>query len=67
MKLCTSQVWEEDTLNEALAFTTTHLKSMVEHLGYPLAAQETHALDQPIRKGLERLEARPFMHVYLPR
>ncbi|RVW19966.1 Valencene synthase [Vitis vinifera] len=35
--------------------------------GYPLAAQETHALDQPIRKGLERLEARPFMHVYLPR
>ncbi|KAL6311327.1 hypothetical protein AAG906_025540 [Vitis piasezkii] len=58
------RVWEEDILDEALAFTTTHLKSMVEHLEYPLAAQVTHALCRPIRKGLERLEARPFMSIY---
>ncbi|KAL6311311.1 hypothetical protein AAG906_025527 [Vitis piasezkii] len=48
------RVGEEDILDEALAFTTTHLKSMVEHLEYPLAAQER----------LERLEARPFMSIY---
>nr|QBL52481.1 trans-beta-farnesene synthase [Vitis vinifera] len=58
------RVWEEDILDEALAFTTTHLKSMVEHLEYPLAAQVSHALYRPIRKGLERLEARPFMSIY---
>ncbi|RVW86322.1 Valencene synthase [Vitis vinifera] len=58
------RVWEEDILDEALAFTTTHLKSIVEHLEYPLAAQVTHALERPIRKGLERLEARPFMSIY---
>ncbi|WKA11672.1 hypothetical protein VitviT2T_029148 [Vitis vinifera] len=48
----------EDILDEALAFTTTHLRSMVEHLEYPLAEEVAHALKQPIRKGLERLEAR---------
>ena len=58
------RVWEEDILDEALPFTTTHLKSLVEHLEYPLAAQVTHALERPIRKGLERLEARPFMSIY---
>ena len=54
----------EDILDEALAFTTTHLRSMVEHLEYPLAEQVAHALKQPIRKGLERLEARRFMSIY---
>ncbi|XP_034677074.1 valencene synthase-like [Vitis riparia] len=54
----------EDILDEALAFTTTHLRSMVEHLEYPLAEQVAHALKQPIRKGLERLEARWYMSIY---
>ena len=54
----------EDILDEALAFTTTHLRSMVEHLEYPLAEQVAHALKQPIRKGSERLEARWFMSIY---
>ena len=54
----------EDILDEALAFTTTHLRSMVEHLEYLLAEQVAHALKQPIRKGLERLEAR--LYIYLP-
>ncbi|KAL6315656.1 hypothetical protein AAG906_004828 [Vitis piasezkii] len=35
--------------------------------GIPSCSTSNSCLDQPIRKGLERLEARPFMHVYLPR
>ncbi|KAL6316967.1 hypothetical protein AAG906_024505 [Vitis piasezkii] len=58
------RVHGEDILDEALAFTTTHLRSMVEHLEYPFAEQVAHALKQPIRKGLERLEARWFMSIY---
>ncbi|KAL6311322.1 hypothetical protein AAG906_025541 [Vitis piasezkii] len=52
----------EDILAEALTFTTTHLKAMVESLGYPLAEQVAHTLNRPIRKGLERLEARCHLH-----
>ena len=55
---------EKNIQDEALAFTTTHLRSMVEHLEYLLAEQVAHALKQPIRKGLERLEAR--LYIYLP-
>ncbi|XP_040988312.1 (-)-germacrene D synthase-like [Juglans microcarpa x Juglans regia] len=51
----------EDILDEALVFTTTHLDQSV--CG-PLAAQVTHALKQPIRKGLQRLEARHYFSVY---
>ena len=38
--------------------------SLEEHLQCPLAAQVTHALKQPIRKGLERLEARRYISIY---
>ena len=58
------RVHGEDTLEEALAFTTTHLKATVESLGYPLAEQVAHALKHPIRKGLERLEARWYISLY---
>ncbi|KAL6316128.1 hypothetical protein AAG906_015958 [Vitis piasezkii] len=44
------RVQEEDILDEALAFTTAHLESLVENLDYPLAAQ--------------RLEARPHISIY---
>ena len=40
------------------------LSSTIEHLEYPLAEQVAHALKQPIRKGLERLEARWYMSIY---
>ena len=40
------------------------LSSTIEHLEYPLAEQVAHALKQPIRKGLERLEARCNMSIY---
>ncbi|KAL6316983.1 hypothetical protein AAG906_024522 [Vitis piasezkii] len=58
------RVHGEDILAEAVAFTTTHLKAMVESLGYPLAEQVVHALNRPIRKGLERIEARWYISVY---
>ncbi|KAJ9676241.1 hypothetical protein PVL29_024976 [Vitis rotundifolia] len=58
------RVNREDILDETLAFTTTHLRSMVEHLEYTLPEQVAHALKQPIRKGLERLEARWYMSIY---
>ncbi|XP_040988311.1 (-)-germacrene D synthase-like isoform X2 [Juglans microcarpa x Juglans regia] len=54
----------EDILDEALVFTTTHLESVAAQLSGPLAAQVTHALKQPIRKGLQRLEARHYFSVY---
>ncbi|RVW31568.1 Valencene synthase [Vitis vinifera] len=34
------RVWEEDILDEALAFATTHLESIMEHLEHPLATQD---------------------------
>ncbi|KAL6315892.1 hypothetical protein AAG906_013236 [Vitis piasezkii] len=48
------RVHGEDILAKALAFTTTHLKAMVESLGYHLAEQ----------KRFERLEARWYISVY---
>jgi hypothetical protein len=54
----------EDILDEALVFTTTHFESVASHLSPPLAAQVSHALKQPIRKGMPRLEARHYFSVY---
>ena len=54
----------KDKLDEALAFTTTHLRSMVEHLKYHLKEQVAHALNRPVRRGVDRLEARWYMTIY---
>ncbi|GAY54792.1 hypothetical protein CUMW_159450 [Citrus unshiu] len=53
----------EDILDEAIVFTTTHLKSMVSHASPNLAEQINHALKLPLRKALPRLEARYFLDV----
>ncbi|KAK9025819.1 hypothetical protein V6N11_038674 [Hibiscus sabdariffa] len=59
------RVHGEDILEEALPFTTTHLQAIAtRYLDSSLASQVTHALKQPIRKGLSRLEARLFMTFY---
>ncbi|KAH7544312.1 hypothetical protein JRO89_XS15G0146900 [Xanthoceras sorbifolium] len=58
------RVHEENILDEALAFTTSHLKSMATQLSSPLADQVNRALDRPIRKGLQRLDARRYMPIY---
>nr|WBW04474.1 terpene synthase [Ficus esquiroliana] len=61
------RVHGEDILDEALDFTTAQLKSVASQNLCPsstLMDQVTHALEQPIRKGLTRLEARHYMSVY---
>nr|UJH94380.1 bergamotene/farnesene synthase [Zanthoxylum ailanthoides] len=57
----------EDILDEAITFTTTHLKSILatHHVISPnLAEQINHALYHPLRKSLPRIEARYFLDVY---
>ena len=56
----------EDILDEAIAFTRTHLQSMVSHDVRPnnLAEQINHALDCPLRRALPRVETRFFLSVY---
>ncbi|XP_059654948.1 valerianol synthase TPS8-like [Cornus florida] len=55
----------EDIIDEALAFTTTHLESMVtDELSPFLAKQVMHALEQPLHKGIPRLEARRYISIY---
>nr|ALO69830.1 putative sesquiterpene synthase [Persicaria minor] len=55
----------DDTLDEALVFTTTHLKAVVTNQpNHPLVSQVTHALMQPYHKGMPRLESRHFIAFY---
>lgn len=57
----------EEILEEALVFTHSHLESMVtvNPIKCPILLEKvSHALKQPIRKGLERVEARYFISVY---
>ena len=58
------RVHGEDILDEALSFTTTNLGRVASHLRPPLSEEVSHALNQPIRKGLPRLEARHYMSIY---
>ncbi|KAE8125664.1 hypothetical protein FH972_020443 [Carpinus fangiana] len=58
------RVHGEDILDEALVFTATHLESVASHLSPPLAAQVSHALKQPICKGMPRLEATFYFSIY---
>ncbi|KAK0598882.1 hypothetical protein LWI29_000321 [Acer saccharum] len=61
------RVHGEDILEEALAFTTSHLESMAASQSInspPLAEQVNGALNRPIRRGLQRLDARHYMSVY---
>ncbi|KAK4576305.1 hypothetical protein RGQ29_027031 [Quercus rubra] len=48
------RVHGEDILDEALEFTTTHLKSIAYPTNNPLATQITRALKQPLHKGIPR-------------
>ncbi|XP_042027000.1 (-)-5-epieremophilene synthase STPS3-like isoform X2 [Salvia splendens] len=54
----------ETILDEALAFTTAALKSIVPNLESPLKKQVEHALVQPLHLGVPRLEARSYIEVY---
>lgn len=54
----------EDILEEALAFTTTHLESIKHSLSPSLSKQVAHSLNQPLRKGIPRVEARYYFSIY---
>ncbi|GMP68098.1 hypothetical protein CsSME_00027828 [Camellia sinensis var. sinensis] len=54
----------EDILDEALSFTITHLESAVPNLSNIVQEQVIHALNQPIHKGLTRLEATRYFFFY---
>ncbi|WJX64897.1 (-)-germacrene D synthase [Trifolium repens] len=54
----------EDILEEALAFTTTHLESIANQLNHPHAIQVKHSLRQALHKNLPRLEARSYISIY---
>uniref|UniRef100_A0A2N9FG29 Terpene synthase N-terminal domain-containing protein n=1 Tax=Fagus sylvatica TaxID=28930 RepID=A0A2N9FG29_FAGSY len=58
------RVHAEGIIDEALVFTTTHLKSTASAISNLLAAQVTHALKQPIHKGIPRLEAWRYISIY---
>ncbi|XP_022717944.1 (+)-delta-cadinene synthase isozyme A [Durio zibethinus] len=58
------RVHEEDILDEAISFTTTHLTLAAASLHYPLSEQVAHALKQSIRRGLPRVEARHYISIY---
>nr|AZM65212.1 caryophyllene synthase [Santalum album] len=58
------RVHGEAILEKANSFTMSRLESSVSDLSPPIAAQVKQALKRPIRKGLEKLEARNYMSVY---
>ncbi|KAF8032174.1 hypothetical protein BT93_D1184 [Corymbia citriodora subsp. variegata] len=52
-------------LEEALPFAITHLESIDEmKVSTSLAKQVSHAQEQPLRKGLPRLQARHYISLY---
>ncbi|WMV34370.1 hypothetical protein MTR67_027755 [Solanum verrucosum] len=59
------RVHDEEILEEALTFTTTHLKSIVSNLSNnSLNVEITEALSQPIRMTLPRMGARKYISIY---
>ncbi|KAK4419563.1 Gamma-cadinene synthase [Sesamum alatum] len=54
----------EDILEDAVAFTTHHLKHMVQQLEPPLQCQVKRALEQPLHRGVAKVEARHYISFY---
>ncbi|KAL2252678.1 UNVERIFIED_CONTAM: Gamma-cadinene synthase [Sesamum indicum] len=54
----------EGILEDAVAFTTHHLNRMVQELEPLLQCQVKRALEQPIYRGVARLEARHYISFY---
>ncbi|KAL9366365.1 hypothetical protein Peur_037564 [Populus x canadensis] len=58
------RVHGDEVLEEALVFTTSHLEFLATHSSSPLRAKINHALKQPVRKNIPRLEARHYFSIY---
>ncbi|KAH7544502.1 hypothetical protein JRO89_XS15G0176500 [Xanthoceras sorbifolium] len=54
----------EDILEEALAFSKTHLKSLAEKASPHFAKQIINALELPLHKSMPRLEALKYISFY---
>ncbi|KAK4480037.1 hypothetical protein RD792_013094 [Penstemon davidsonii] len=54
----------ENILEEALAFTTHHLNRMLPQLVSPLRDEVKQALEQPVHKGIPRMEAQKYISIY---
>ncbi|KAL0459222.1 UNVERIFIED_CONTAM: Gamma-cadinene synthase [Sesamum latifolium] len=54
----------EDVLEDAVAFTTHQLKRMVQQLESVLQCQVKRALEQPLHRGVPRVEARYYISFY---
>nr|WNI01929.1 terpene synthase [Psidium guajava] len=62
---CQLRCHGDSILEEALPFATTYLESINEtKVSTSLAKQVSHALKQPLRKGLPRLQARHYIPLY---
>ncbi|PHU00656.1 Germacrene C synthase [Capsicum chinense] len=57
-------IHEEEILEEALTFTTTHLTSMVPNLSNSLKVQVTETLIHPIRKTLPWVGASKYINIF---
>ncbi|XP_058072945.1 sesquiterpene synthase TPS2-like isoform X2 [Magnolia sinica] len=55
---------EDNILDEAINFTTEHLKSAMSHLSSPLSTLVQFALDLPLHKCVERLQSRYYISIY---
>ncbi|KAK6164147.1 hypothetical protein DH2020_001011 [Rehmannia glutinosa] len=54
----------EQFLKEAVAYTKYHLKRMVQQLECPLQDQVKRALEQPLHRGIPRIEIRYYISIY---
>ncbi|KAA8524552.1 hypothetical protein F0562_010975 [Nyssa sinensis] len=57
----------ENLLDDAKAFTTTHLKNIKGNIDTSLAEQVNHAIELPLHHRMLRLEARWFIDAYSKR
>jgi len=58
------RVHGDDILEEALAFTTTHLESIANQTSHSNAIQVKHTLRQALHKNVPRLEAQSYIYIY---
>nr|GME21583.1 (-)-germacrene D synthase-like [Ipomoea batatas] len=58
------RVHGEKILEEALTFTTSHLRSMLPNLSSLLRTEVSEALRQPFHKRIRRLEAKRYISIY---
>ncbi|KAK6119783.1 hypothetical protein DH2020_046474 [Rehmannia glutinosa] len=54
----------EEILEEAMAFTTNNLNLMIKQLECPLQDQVKRALEQPLHRGIPRMETRYYISLY---